>query len=88
MTYSHGVHQAIMMVESVDGSRALLGRSKRMRPGMMTCLSGFIEQVFSARLASEHGRAATCLTLTTCTPEIRLVYRLDALRGIRRTGAR
>ena len=36
-----------MMVESVDGSRALLGRSKRMRPGMMTCLSGFIEQVSS-----------------------------------------
>ena len=36
-----------MLVESVDGSRALLGRSKRMRPGMMTCLSGFIEQVCS-----------------------------------------
>ena len=38
-----------MMVESVDGSHALLGRSKRMRPGMMTCLSGFIEQVCCAR---------------------------------------
>ena len=34
-----------MLVESLDGSRALLGRSKRMRPGMLTCLSGFIEQV-------------------------------------------
>ena len=38
-----------MMVESVDGSHALLGRSKRMRPGMMTCLSGFIEQVSWSR---------------------------------------
>ena len=41
--------QAIMLVESVDGSRALLGRSKRMRPGMLTCLSGFIEQVCLVR---------------------------------------
>ncbi|KAL4437163.1 hypothetical protein ABPG75_004302 [Micractinium tetrahymenae] len=34
----------IMLVESPDGSRALLGRSKAMRPGMLTCLSGFCDQ--------------------------------------------
>ena len=59
-----------MMVESEDGSRALLGRSKRMRPGMMTCLSGFIEQVCSGCLASEHGSTAACIPLTPCTPLI------------------
>ena len=35
----------IVMVESVDGRRALLGRPKSLkRPGVLTCLSGFIEQ--------------------------------------------
>mmetsp|Transcript_15187 Transcript_15187/g.44738 ORF Transcript_15187/g.44738 Transcript_15187/m.44738 type:complete len:192 (-) Transcript_15187:1123-1698(-) len=34
----------IMLVESPDGHRALLGRSKRNTPGMYTCLSGFIDQ--------------------------------------------
>lgn len=34
-----------MIVESPDGSRALLGRTKQYRTGMYTCLSGFIEQV-------------------------------------------
>ncbi|KAL4437161.1 hypothetical protein ABPG75_004300, partial [Micractinium tetrahymenae] len=34
----------IMLVESPDGSRALLARSKAMRPGMLTCLSGFCNQ--------------------------------------------
>ncbi|KAL4423481.1 hypothetical protein ABPG77_003614 [Micractinium sp. CCAP 211/92] len=34
----------IMLVESPDGSSALLGRSKAMRPGMLTCLSGFCDQ--------------------------------------------
>eukprot|EP00955_Chlamydomonas_euryale_P046263 353378-Chlamydomonas_euryale.AAC.1 len=33
-----------MLVESPDGHRALLGRSKRNTPGMYTCLSGFIDQ--------------------------------------------
>ena len=35
----------IMLVESPDGGSALLGRSKKMRPGMLTCLSGFTDQV-------------------------------------------
>ena len=34
-----------MMVESSDGSKALLGRPKKLRGGVLTCLSGFIEQV-------------------------------------------
>lgn len=37
--------QMISMVESIDGQRALLGRPKSLkRPGVLTCLSGFIEQ--------------------------------------------
>jgi NADH pyrophosphatase NudC (nudix superfamily) len=38
--------QAIMLVESVDGKHALLGRpqSLRRRGPVLTCLSGFIEQ--------------------------------------------
>ncbi len=37
--------QAIMLVESEDGQSALLGRSKTIRTkGILTCLSGFIEQ--------------------------------------------
>ena len=36
--------QMITVVESVDGSRALLGRPKTLRSGVLTCLSGFIEQ--------------------------------------------
>ena len=38
--------QAIMMVESRSGTHALLGRPKKLRTGVLTCLSGFIEQVF------------------------------------------
>lgn len=34
----------IMLVESFDGTKVLLGRSKKMPPGMMTCLSGFVDQ--------------------------------------------
>ena len=38
--------QAIMLVESIDGSMVLLGRAKTIRhASMLTCLSGFIEQV-------------------------------------------
>ena len=33
-----------MLVESTDGNSALLGRPKKLRPGVLTCLSGFIEQ--------------------------------------------
>lgn len=33
-----------MLVESPDGQAALLGRSKAMRPGMLTALSGFVDQ--------------------------------------------
>ena len=38
--------QAIMLVESVDGERALLGRPRSLsrRGPVLTCLSGFIEQ--------------------------------------------
>ena len=38
--------QAIMLVESVDGKHALLGRprSLKRRGPVLTCLSGFIEQ--------------------------------------------
>lgn len=35
-----------MLVESVDGSMVLLGRAKTIRhESMLTCLSGFVEQV-------------------------------------------
>ena len=38
--------QAIMLVESIDGSMVLLGRAKTIRhASMLTCLSGFVEQV-------------------------------------------
>ncbi|GFH19745.1 nudix hydrolase domain-containing protein [Haematococcus lacustris] len=36
--------KVIMLVESPDGQRALLGRSAKFTPGMYTCLSGFIDQ--------------------------------------------
>jgi hypothetical protein len=38
--------QAIMLVESVDGEHALLGRPRSLsrRGPVLTCLSGFIEQ--------------------------------------------
>ncbi len=34
-----------MMVEDESGTMALLGRPKKLRTGVLTCLSGFIEQV-------------------------------------------
>ena len=35
-----------MLVESADGSKVLLGRAKTIRHNsMLTCLSGFVEQV-------------------------------------------
>lgn len=33
-----------MLVESPDGTKALLGRSKKHRSGMLTALAGFIDQ--------------------------------------------
>ena len=33
------------MVEDTTGQKALLGRPKKLRQGVLTCLSGFIEQV-------------------------------------------
>ena len=36
-----------MMVEDSTGQKALLGRPKKLRTGVLTCLSGFIEQVDS-----------------------------------------
>jgi NAD+ diphosphatase len=35
---------AIALVESPDGSAVLLGRGRASPPGMLTCLSGFVEQ--------------------------------------------
>ena len=47
-----------MLVESKDGSSALLGRPKKLRPGVLTCLSGFIEQVggYTSAASSQHCR--------------------------------
>lgn len=36
--------QVIMLVESVDGSKALLGRSHQSPRAMFTTLSGFLDQ--------------------------------------------
>ena len=38
------ISQAIMMIEDETGTMALLGRPKKLRTGVLTCLSGFIEQ--------------------------------------------
>eukprot|EP00967_Tisochrysis_lutea_P000831 scaffold1092_cov19-Tisochrysis_lutea.AAC.4 len=40
----HFTTQVIMLVESVDGTKALLGRSHRSPAGMYTTLSGFLDQ--------------------------------------------
>lgn len=37
----------IALIESPDGQRALLGRSKNLPRGMLTCLSGFVDQAES-----------------------------------------
>jgi NADH pyrophosphatase NudC (nudix superfamily) len=37
----------IMLVESPDGRKALLGRSKKIPMNMQTCLSGFMDQAES-----------------------------------------
>jgi NAD+ diphosphatase len=47
--------QVIMLVESPDGHRALLGRSRKFMPGMYTCLSGFIDQCEAVEEVREAG---------------------------------
>lgn len=43
---------AIVIVESADGERCLLGRQKAYPPGMYTCVSGFVEHGESAENAA------------------------------------
>lgn len=43
---------AIVLVESADGQRCLLGRQRNYPPGMFTCVSGFIEHGESAENAA------------------------------------
>ena len=52
-----------MLIESVDGEHALLGRprSLKRRGGILTCLSGFIEQGESIEEAVRYSH-----TLTSC----------------------
>lgn len=52
----------IMLVESPDGQSAVLGRSKAMRPGMLTALSGFVDQARAGRQqqGAVMSRAARC----------------------------
>ena len=67
----------IMLVESPDGGSALLGRSKKMRPGMLTCLSGFTDQVSLGRGAAAAWRkqrdgcsgCPVSLKLPVCAPD-------------------
>lgn len=52
-----------MLVESPDGQSAVLGRSKAMRPGMLTALSGFVDQARAGRQQRQGAvtsRAARC----------------------------
>lgn len=56
----------IMLVESPDGQKALLGRSKGLRASMQTCLSGFVDQAESIEEVSRC--VITRLPLYACTP--------------------
>lgn len=56
--------QVIMLVESPDGRRALLGRSRKVAPGMYTCLSGFVDQCESVEEV-RHSTSHTTLELLT-----------------------
>lgn len=49
-----------MLVESPDGRRALLGRSRKFTPGMYTCLSGFIDQCESIEEVRCEKMRGTC----------------------------
>jgi hypothetical protein len=59
--------QAIMMIEDETGTLALLGRPKKLRNGVLTCLSGFIEQVCFRFTFLHHPQATIlgCNTLQT-----------------------
>ncbi len=72
-----------MLVESPDGSAALLGRSKKMRPGMLTCLSGFIDQVggSAAPLAPRELPAALAVFRGMHTPKAASAVLRMALRS-------
>jgi NAD+ diphosphatase len=50
----------IMLVQSPDGGSALLGRSHKIPAGMLTCLSGFVDQVRPGRLARRGSPACCC----------------------------
>ncbi len=54
----------IMLVESPDGNRALLGRNKKFTPGMYTCLSGFIDQCESVEEVPPGGGRFICPALS------------------------
>lgn len=43
-----------MMIEDISGSRALMGRPQQLQTGVLTCLSGFIEQVTAKRSCHWH----------------------------------
>jgi NAD+ diphosphatase len=40
-----------MLIESPDGQKALLGRSKKLPPNILTCLAGFVDQAESVEEA-------------------------------------
>jgi NAD+ diphosphatase len=64
-----------MMVESVDGSKALLGRSHKIRNSMMTALAGFVDQCESIeevrmRPAQRSWKIDIMMTTRTCSRAI------------------
>lgn len=72
------LRQAIMLVENAAGDAALLGRprSLRGRGAVLTCLSGFIEQVrvrmcriYCRSRASLHGRCKGSPSCCLCAAE-------------------
>lgn len=67
-----------MMVEDPSGNKALLGRPKKLRPGVLTCLSGFIEQVSiqDPNQSSQSGSESNLL-YTFCL--LSLLYQLSDL---------
>ncbi|MEW5305625.1 MAG: hypothetical protein WDW36_008155 [Sanguina aurantia] len=60
----------IMLVESPDGQRALLGRSQKFTAGMYTCLSGFIDQCESIE---EAVRREVCEEARLVVDEVRVI---------------
>lgn len=61
-----------MLVESPDGRSALLGRSRAMRAGMLTCLSGFVDQV--GGWLRGHGRVGQRVPLLPLLPHTPLPW--------------